>query len=182
MLSFSLGAQVLLLAAGGGGAGSIDGLPGGALEGSLPGTLLDPLNGSTATVDKPGRPGETGSTFNSAWNGTSGDMWQGGNGCEFGAGGGAGYYGGGGGGTSPGIAGSGGGGSSYYYSKIIRDIVIMGGHGIEPGGLQHDPPLACGLGEWDKTGGFAGKGGRGDRTMTSPGNNGAIRIIKPGHY
>jgi hypothetical protein len=61
--------------------------PGGGLEGVLAGTLLDPLNGMTATVEKEGLAGESGSTFNAAWPATSGSMWQGGNGCEFGAGG-----------------------------------------------------------------------------------------------
>ena len=32
--------------------------------------------------------------------------------------------------------------------------MIMG-HDSQPGGLNHDPPLACGLGEWDRTGGFS---------------------------
>ncbi len=61
--------------------------PGGALEGVLAGTLLDSVNGQTATVDTPGKGGESGSTYNSAWNATPGAAWQGGNGCEFGAGG-----------------------------------------------------------------------------------------------
>jgi hypothetical protein len=52
-------------------------------------------------VDKPGRAGDSGSTYNAQWPATAGQQWQGGNGCEFGAGGGGGYYGGGGGGTSP---------------------------------------------------------------------------------
>jgi hypothetical protein len=61
--------------------------PGGALEGVLAGTLLDPLNGTTATVEGPGKGGESGSTYNSAWCATPGTAWQGGGGCEFGAGG-----------------------------------------------------------------------------------------------
>ena len=96
--------------------------------------------------------------------------------------GGGGYFGGGGGGTMPGIAGGGGGGSSYVYANIARDHVIVMGHGNQPGGLNHNPPLACGLGEWDKTGGFAGQGGLGDAFLTCAGNNGAIRLTKPGHY
>jgi hypothetical protein len=83
----SKGTQVLLVAAGGGGGGSLHGLPGGALEGTYKGTLIDPINGSTATVTKPGEAGDIGTTFNSAWNGSGGEMWQGGFGCEFGAGG-----------------------------------------------------------------------------------------------
>lgn len=81
------GNQVLIVAGGGGGGGSLDGLPGGGLEGSYNGTLIDPINGSTATVNEGGSAGETGSTYNSAWPATAGEMWQGGNGCEFGAGG-----------------------------------------------------------------------------------------------
>lgn len=83
----AMGSQALLVAAGGGGGASLNGLPGGALEGVLAGTLLDPLNGTTATVDMPGKGGESGSTYNSAWCATPGQQWQGGNGCEFGAGG-----------------------------------------------------------------------------------------------
>jgi hypothetical protein len=116
-----------LLASGGGGGGSVPGkrerererenyyiksvtnisfscslgAPGGAFEGILPGTLIDAICGGTATVDKPGRAGDSGSTYNAQWPATAGQQWQGGNGCEFGAGGGGGYYGGGGGGTSP---------------------------------------------------------------------------------
>lgn len=178
----SRGTTVLLVAAGGGGGGSLPGLPGGALDGSLPGTMIDPINGTTATIEKPGEAGDTGSTFNAQWNGTNGDMWQGGYGCEFGAGGGGGYFGGGGGGTSPGLAGGGGGGSSYYYSGVVRDIVVISGSGQMPGGLKHSPPLACGVGDWDKVGGYAGQGGLGEWAKTNTGNNGAIRIIKPGHY
>ena len=96
--------------------------------------------------------------------------------------GGGGYFGGGGGGTMPGIAGGGGGGSSYVYVNIAYDHVIVMGHGNQPGGLNHNPPLACGVGEWDKTGGFSGQGGIGDPYKTVPGNHGAIRLIKPGHY
>ena len=100
--------------------------------------------------------------------------------CKYAGGGG--YYGGGGGGTMPGISGGGGGGSSYIYMNIARDNVMVMGHGMQPGGLNHNPPLACGLGEWDKVGGFAGQGGIGDPHNTRTGNNGAIRLIKPGHY
>ena len=96
--------------------------------------------------------------------------------------GGGGYFGGGGGGTNPGISGAGGGGSSYLFMAMVRDHVTVIGHGMKPGGLIHDPPEACGLGEWDKVGGFAGQGGIGDPYRTFAGNNGAIRLIKPGHY
>lgn len=53
----------------------------------LAGTLLDPMNGTTATVDAPGIGGESGSTYNAAWPASAGEQWKGGNGCEFGAGG-----------------------------------------------------------------------------------------------
>jgi hypothetical protein len=53
---------------------------------------------------------------------------------------------------------------------------------MKPGGTAHDPPLACGIGEWDKVGGFAGQGGEGNEYVTYNGNNGAVRIIKAGHY
>jgi hypothetical protein len=56
------------------------------------------------------------------------------------------------------------------------------GYGNQPGGLKHNPPDAVGVGDWDKVGGLVGQGGIGDLTSTMNGNNGAIRIIKPGHY
>jgi hypothetical protein len=59
--------------------------------------------------------------------------------------------------------------------------MIMG-HDSQPGGLNHDPPLACGLGEWDRTGGFSGQGGISDSLYPVAGNSGAVRIIKPGFY
>jgi hypothetical protein len=82
----------------------------------------------------------------------------------------------------PGLAGGGGGGSSYIYTPIVRDYVIISGHGNLPGGMQHNPPSACGVGEWDKVDGLAGQGGRGDPNVTCNGNNGAIRLLKPGNY
>ena len=56
------------------------------------------------------------------------------------------------------------------------------GHGSQPGGLNHDPPLACGLGEWDRLGGYAGQGGISDSLNPVAGNSGAVRIAKPGFY
>lgn len=96
--------------------------------------------------------------------------------------GGGGYFGGGGGGTSPGLSGGGGGGSSYIYTNISYDHVIIMGHGYQPGGLNHDPPQACGIGDWDKIGGLAGQGGMGDKYNCNPGKSGAIRLIRPGYY
>lgn len=37
-------------------------------------------------------------------------------------------------------------------------------------------------GEWDRVGGLAGLGGVGTPFESSNGKNGAVRIIKPGHY
>ena len=128
--------------------------------------MIDPINGTTATVDRPGQGGESGSVYNSQWAATAGEMWQGGAGCEFGGGGtltclsnfarfgdkcggtgGGGYFGGGGGGTMPGISGGGGGGASYVFVPMVVDYVCVSGHGVQPGGLTHrpSPPLACGL-------------------------------------
>jgi hypothetical protein len=56
------------------------------------------------------------------------------------------------------------------------------GYGHEPGGLQHDPPKAVGIGEWDYVGGFAGQGGMGHLSETNPGNAGAVRVMKPGNW
>lgn len=88
------GNQALLVAAGGGGGSSLDGLPGSGMDGSLPGTKLDPINGASATCDGPGKCGWCGTILNSKWPASDGAQWQGGNGSEFGAGGGGGYFGG----------------------------------------------------------------------------------------
>lgn len=32
------------------------------------------------------------------------------------------------------------------------DLVMIAGHGTKPGGLNHNPPEAVGLGEWDLQG------------------------------
>jgi hypothetical protein len=39
-----------------------------------------------------------------------------------------------------------------------------------PGGSTRDIPLACGLGDWDKPGGHAGEGGKGDIGFVHRGN------------
>ena len=176
------GNQALVVAAGGGGGGSVSGMPGVGMDGELPGTLLDPRNGCTATSTSPGQAGDSGSIFNADWTATDGQMWLAGNGCEYGAGGGGGYYGGGGGGNSPGIGGGGGGGSSYLYLPLCLDHVIIPGSGIRPGGLKHNVPDAVGVGEWDKVDGPAGQGAQGAKHLTFRGNNGAVRITLPGHY
>jgi hypothetical protein len=176
------GNQAMVIAAGGGGGSSLNGLPGGGLTGAFPGTRIDPRNGFTATETAGGDGGDSGTQFNSQWPATSGEQWQGGNGCEFGGGGGGGYFGGGGGGNSPGIGGGGGGGSSFVYTPKLFDHVVIQGHDRMPGGMDHEPPEAVGLGEWDKLGGFVGEGGLGKMHKCNAGNNGAVRIIRPGHY
>lgn len=65
---------------------------------------------------------------------------------------------------------------------MLHDHVIVMGHGAMPGGMEHNPPRAVGLGDWDFTGGLAGQGGKADLFTTASGSAGAVRIIKPGHY
>eukprot|EP01041_Mallomonas_annulata_P002379 gene2379-4623_t len=176
------GNQALLVAAGGGGGSSSDGLPGSGMNGSLPGTRIDKRNGGTATATFGGDAGDSGNLYCSLWPAEDGAIWQGGKGCQYGAGGGGGYYGGGGGGTTPGVGGGGGGGASYIYTAIAKDYVIIEGNGRLPGGLTHDIPEAVGVGEWDTLGSFAGEGGIGDPNVTTAGNSGAVRMLKPGFY
>ena len=87
-----------------------------------------------------------------------------------------------GGGTTPGVSGGGGGGSSFVYTPKVSDHIVILGTGPLPGGMQHDPPNAAGVGEWDVPGGPAGQGGMGDEYVTKAGNAGAVRIMKPGFY
>jgi hypothetical protein len=61
-------------------------------------------------------------------------------------------------------------------------VLVLQGEGRLPGGYKHDPPEACGIGEWDKVGGVAGEGAQSEITGTRNGNAGAIRIMKPGYY
>lgn len=77
------------------------------MDGPLPGTKIDIINGTSATCEYPGKAGWSGTLVNSKWPATDGEAWKGGNGSEYGGGGGGGYYGGGGGGTTPGIGGAG---------------------------------------------------------------------------
>ena len=65
----------------------MDGLPGVGMDGFLPGTRVDPLNGTSATIEEGGRPGWSGSVINSKWPAEHGSQWQGGHGSEFGGGG-----------------------------------------------------------------------------------------------
>eukprot|EP00595_Chromulina_sp_UTEXLB2642_P002328 CAMPEP_0196765016 /NCGR_PEP_ID=MMETSP1095-20130614/7395_1 /TAXON_ID=96789 ORGANISM="Chromulina nebulosa, Strain UTEXLB2642" /NCGR_SAMPLE_ID=MMETSP1095 /ASSEMBLY_ACC=CAM_ASM_000446 /LENGTH=1218 /DNA_ID=CAMNT_0042122169 /DNA_START=3024 /DNA_END=6677 /DNA_ORIENTATION=+ len=173
------GNHALIVAGGGGGGCSLDGLPGVGMDGILPGTKIDLINGHSATCQNPGNAGDSGSILNSKWAALDGSQWQGGHGSEFGAGGGGGYFGGGGGGTTPGLGGGGGGGASYVYLPRANDHVIVMGQGYMPGGLQHDPPDAVGIGDWDKVGGIVGQGGLGNAETTHSGNNGCVRIFKP---
>jgi hypothetical protein len=177
------GNVALVLAAGGGGGSSNSGIPGAGMEGPLPGTKIDVRNGQIGTIYAGGAAGDSGSIHNSLWPATEGVAWTGGNGSQYGGGGGGGYFGGGGGGTVPGVGGGGGGGASYILTENCVDYLIIQGEKYEPGGiLDHEPPEAVGVGEWDKVGGPAGQGGIGDLHMTCPGNTGAVRILKPGFF
>jgi hypothetical protein len=176
------GNTVIAVAAGGGGGGSSDGLPGGTFDGPIPGSRIDIRNGGTGTSSHGGVAGDSGNAYNSKWPATPGEMWQGGNGSQYGGGGGGGYYGGGGGGTSPGIGGGGGGGSSFVYTWMCKDYLSIAGEGNMPGGLTHDVPGAVGVGEWDKREGICGQGGKGNLKTSSAGNGGAVRIICPGYF
>ena len=49
-----------MVASGGGGGGSIDGRPGGGMNGELPGTRVDPVAGTTATATEGGVFGDSG--------------------------------------------------------------------------------------------------------------------------
>ena len=59
---------------------------------------------------------------------------------------------------------------------------MLQGVGNFPGGTKHQPPKACGIGEWDYTGGFSGSGGGADIREVHPGKNGAVKILRPGFY
>jgi hypothetical protein len=178
------GNEVIAVAGGGGGGGSQNGLPGCGMTGPYPGSRIDPRNGCCAVGEEGGAAGDSGNIHFSDFPATNGVAWQGGNGCQFGAGGGGGYAGGGGGGTSPGVGGGGGGGSSFVYTEggTVRDYQFIHGSGRMPGGLQHEPPEAVGVGEWDKLGGLCGEGGEGDALKVSAGNGGAVRIFKQGYF
>lgn len=146
----------------------------------------------------------------SAWPPGNGSQFQAGDGCEFGGGGGGGYFGGGGGGFYPGIGGGGGGGSSYVNTDYISEYLVLSASGPQPGGWKriekHNEkiletgidetknvkintipvviplPQASGIGEWDIVKGYVGEGGIGTNSHTTPGNNGGVRIFKPGFY
>jgi hypothetical protein len=176
------GNQVIAVAGGGGGGGSQDGLPGCGDAGPYPGARIDPRNGCSACGTEGGAAGDSGNIHFSDFPASPGTLWQGGNGCQFGGGGGGGYAGGGGGGTSPGVGGGGGGGSSFLYTELVQDYQFIHGTGRTPGGIDHDPPQAVGIGEWDKVGGLCGEGGTGDPKQVFAGNAGAVRIFKQGFF
>lgn len=174
--------ECILVASGGGGGGSRDGVPGGGLHGELPGTHIDKRNGRMGTQDSGGKGGDSGEAATCAFPSEAGDAWQGGAGAQFGGGGGGGLFGGGGGGMSPGIVGGGGGGSCFVDLGAVVDFVILQGSGSRAGGQEHQPPKACGIGEWDYVGGSAGDGAPGALDELRRGRNGAVRIVRPGFY
>jgi len=177
--------QTLLVAGAGGGGGSRDGIPGGHEAGEPVGHMIDPRNGRCGNghTQRGGKAGDSGEGALCAFAATKGGPWQGGNGAAFGGGGGGGFYGGGGGGTSPGIVGGGGGGACYVCPDVVTEYRVIPGKWRAPGGWPDvNIPLAAGVGEWDLPGGIAGEGGPPDAEGTKEGNNGALRIYKPGFY
>lgn len=111
----------------GGGGGTRNGVGGGGLYGEMAGTVVDARSGRMGNHEKGGEGGSCLEVLGSRFPSQDGSAWQGGDGCEFGAGGGGGMYGGGGGGTSPGIAGAGGGGASFVLESAVVDHVILPG-------------------------------------------------------
>lgn len=176
------GPECVLVASGGGGGGSRSGVPGGGLNGELPGACVDKRNGRMGTQDCGGKAGDSGEASMCAFPAQAGQAWQGGAGAQFGGGGGGGVFGGGGGGMSPGIVGGGGGGSCFVDVSTVKDFVVLQGSGSRAGGGGHHPPKACGIGEWDFVGGLAGEGAPGDISQLNAGRNGAVRLVRPGFY
>ena len=70
----------------------------------------------------------------------------------------------------------------YVDAGAVKDYVVLQGVGNFPGGLKHMPPKACGVGEWDYTGGHSGAGGGADVVRVNRGKNGAVKILRPGFY
>ncbi|KAJ1453694.1 hypothetical protein M885DRAFT_273338 [Pelagophyceae sp. CCMP2097] len=177
------GLECALVASGGGGGGARDGGGGGGLDGELPGARVDRRCGRAGRSDAGGEAGDSGEAALCAFPAKAGRAWQGGAAAAFGGGGGGGYFGGGGGGTSPGLAGGGGGGSCFVDVGGAADFVVLQAEGRQPGGVAtKQPPLACGVGDWDYVGGFAGAGGRAHGTLLHAGCHGAVRIVRPGFY
>lgn len=174
--------EPVVVAAGGGGGGSRPGVPGGGLNGELPGTKVDKRCGRMGTATSGGAAGDSGDVVGCRFPATPGQPWQGGDGGQFGGGGGGGFYGGGGGGGAPGIAGGGGGGASYVRPESMVDCIVEGGKDRMPGGLKRKPPRALGATEGEVVGGFCGEGGISDPLSLLPGNSGAVILYKPGFY
>ncbi|CAM9192084.1 unnamed protein product, partial [Choristocarpus tenellus] len=127
--------EPLVVAGGGGGGGSRAGVPGGGLNGEIPGMKVDIRNGRMGTATGGGEGGDCGDSSACTFPPQPGQEWAGGSGGQYGGGGGAGYvfFGGGGGGTSPGIAGGGGGGSSFINQSRCMDFVVLQGNGQRAG-------------------------------------------------
>ncbi|KAF0686606.1 Aste57867_21611 [Aphanomyces stellatus] len=164
----------LLLVGGGGGGGCRDGLGGGDHKQLESTEKRDLRNGEMGTPTYGGAAGQV-STPNPRFGGTQGQLYQGGNGAEFGGGGGGGYFGGGGGGYSPGIVGGGGGGSSLVDPTQMDNILVERAWRRVPGGLNRHPPALPG-------GGISGEGGQGTLRGVCAGNDGCVRIALPGFY
>ncbi|CAM9192158.1 unnamed protein product [Choristocarpus tenellus] len=62
------------------------------------------------------------------------------------------------------------------------DFVVLQGNGQRAAGLDREPPRARGLHEEDFVGGLCGDGGKAGPLRLEPGNNGAVRIFKPGFF
>ncbi|KAH9061706.1 hypothetical protein Ae201684P_021041 [Aphanomyces euteiches] len=168
------GIVTILIAAGGGGGGCRDGLGGGDDQDIDATIKRDVRNGGMGTPTSGGVAGEV-SIPHPNFKGTSGQMYQGGHGAEFGGGGGGGYYGGGGGGFSPGIVGGGGGGSSYVDRTLLENMHVETALKRIPGGRERHPPA-------QKDGGISGEGGLGSLRDVCPGNNGCLRLALPGFF
>ncbi|CAM9256179.1 unnamed protein product [Ascophyllum nodosum] len=171
-----------VVAGGGGGGGSRAGVPGGGLDGEIPGTKVDIRNGRMGTATKGGAAGDSGNTNGCTFPPKHGQPWDGGAGGQYGGGGGSGWFGGGGGGTAPGIVGGGGGGSSFINTAVAMDLVVLQGIGLTPGGTDRAPPRARGRDEDDIVGGVCGAGGKAGPWELNPGKNGAVRLQRPGFF
>ncbi|CAM9295206.1 unnamed protein product [Ectocarpus sp. 12 AP-2014] len=174
--------EPLVVAGAGGGGGSRAGVPGGGLNGEIPGTKMDVRNGRMGTATCGGEAGDSGDINGCTFPPEHGQAWAGGNGGQYGGGGGSGWFGGGGGGTSPGIVGGGGGGSCFVNTAFSMDLVVLQGIGRIPGGTDKTPPRARGFAEDDIVGGICGEGGKGGPWELRPGSNGAVRIHKTGFF
>jgi hypothetical protein len=112
----------LIVASGGGGGSTRDGLPGGGID-DLDSTLQrhDWRDGRPGGSDMGGEGGDISGDGHYIQMSKAGIPWKGGAGSSHGGGGGGGMFGGGGGGGGPGIAGGGGGGHSFVNWDYVRD-------------------------------------------------------------